>query len=1121
MGNKKLELLDDTSQGHDKKLVSCCRARLDNSLNLSLNMMKLNTSNHFILQATLQGTKVRVMMDSGANRSYVSATVSNWFQDKKTKKKWPYPLTTADGSPMGPDDGMVKEELKDITLIIGTHTETRTLDVVGMQHDVVLGMDWLTQHNPKVDWKNGTLEFPECNHGTRKQGIASKVPTARTVWVRPRVRALAGTSDETLPPEYQDFKELFEEKEGLAALPQHKPWDHDIPFEEGKTPTHYQGLIPLSKKEEDFLKEYIEKHLEKGFIRPSKSPIAHGVLFAPKKDGTLRPCIDYRKLNAITRKNRYPLPRIDELQDRLLNAKWFTAIDIRDAYYRIRMKEGEEWKTAFRTRWGLYEYLVMPFGLTNAPASFQELINDTLREYLDDFVSAYLDDILIFSKTYDEHVQHVRKVLQKLREKALPLKLKKCEFHKHRIPFLGYMVSTEGIGPDPKKIESVNEWPEPTTVKEIQALLGFFNYYRKFVRNFSSVAAPLSQLTKKDVKFTFDDKCRKAMKELQLRLTTAPVLSLFDPDQQAILETDASDFAIGACLTQKKDGHKKPIAYYSRKMTGPELNYDIHDKELLAIVEAFREWRVYLEGTTLPVQVYTDHKNLLYWTSTKTLNRRQVRWSEALAGCNFEIHHVRGTENAGADALSRRPDYAKNLDITTTSILQESNGVLKYRKPEVTQICSMSEHTPDEEKRDIIRLYHDDPMSGHPGVDKTIEIITRNHIWKGLRKDVQGYIAACDTCHKSKTTRHRPYGLLQPLPAPDRPWHTITMDFITGLPPSEEPLTGTKYDSILVLVDKLTKYCYFVPHLTTATAEDMAFVFLKTIVARHGIPEQLVTDRDKLFTSQFWRSFTDQLGIQHRLSTSFHPQTDGQTERMNQSLEQYLRCYLNYEQDNWARLLPIAQIAINNRKAATGVSPFYANYGFHPDLQKEAKGLKPIAEKARLSTEQINKLHDKLKTDIGFINDRMAKFANRKRVEGPTLEEGKTVYIVTKNIKTKRPSKKLDHTKIGPFRILEKRSKNVFKLELPATMRIHPVFHISLLEPAPPNAVPGPVELDNETQQPEYEVDRIMKHKVVRGQLHYLVHWKGYQHSEDTWEPKDNLTNCREALMKYHQKRQG
>ena len=356
---------------------------------------------------------------------------------------------------------------------------------MNIKYDIILGMLWLRIHNLTVNWQTRILKFPNYSHGTKKgDRLSLKVPIVKAIWVRPQGRILAGTSME-LPSEYQDFENLFKEKKGEAVLPEHKPWDHEIPIEDDKTSNHYGGLIPLSKKEEDFLKDYIEKHLAKGFIRPSKSSIVYGVLFAPKKDGSLRPCIDYRKLNAITKKNRYPLPRIDELQDRLIGAKWFTAIDIRDAYYRIRMKEGEEWKTAFRIRWGHYEYQVMPFGLTNALASFQELINDTLREYLDTFVLAYLDDIFIFSTDYKQHVQYVRMVLQKLREKDLPVKLSKCEFHKHSIGFLGYIVLDQGLKPDSKKVDSVREWLISRNVKDVQAFLGIMNYYRKFIERFS------------------------------------------------------------------------------------------------------------------------------------------------------------------------------------------------------------------------------------------------------------------------------------------------------------------------------------------------------------------------------------------------------------------------------------------------------------------------------------------------------------------------------------------------------------------------------------------------------------------------------------------------------------
>jgi hypothetical protein len=1004
-----------------------------------------------------------------------------------------------------------------VQLTIGQHEEKISLDIVNIKYDVVLGMAWLQQHNPVIDWKARILKFPACSQGTKEGGRSPpKVPITKAIWVRPQGRMLAGTSEE-LPPEYQDFEDLFKEREGEAALPEHKPWDHEIPIEEGQTPSHYGGLIPLSKKEEDFLKEYIEKHLEKRFIRPSTSPIAHGVLFAPKKDGGLRPCIDYRKLNAITKKNRYPLPRIDELQDRLLGAKWFTAIDIRDAYYRIRMKEGEEWKTAFRTRWGLYEYQVMPFGLTNAPASFQALINDTLREYLDDFALAYLDDVLIFSTTYEEHVTHVRKVLQKLREKDLPIKLSKCEFHKHSISFLGYTVSDKGLEPDPEKVRSIEEWPEPTNVKEVQALLGILNYYRKFIEGFSRIAAPLTHLTKKDVPFSFGPDCKKAFKALRERLVAAPILAIFDPEREAVLETDASDYAIGACLTQKgDDGRIRPIAYYSRKMTGPELNYDIHDKELLAVVEAFKEWRVYLEGTKYPVQVYTDHKNLLYWTTTKQLNRRQVRWSETLASYTFKINHVRGTENGRADALSRRPDYAEGTNPTPASILQLQGDTLVYRKPQTDTIAQMDIELTTEQRAQIIKERHDDKTAGHPGINKTMELITRDFIWPGLRKDVTEYIQKCDTCAKAKHARHKPYGKLQSPPMPEQAWSSIALDFITKLPKSKEPLTGISYDSILVIVDRLTKYVHLVPYLESSTAEDLAYSFIKTIFAQHGMPDEIISDRDKLFTSQFWQSLMDQLGTKHKLSTAYHPQTDGQTERTNQTIEQYLRCYLNYQQNDWVKLLPMAQFAFNNSAAITGISPFFANYGRHPNIARDPRGIKPIADKANVSVQRLKEIHKMLQEDLLLITQRTTKYANKKRSEGPDLKEGGMVYLIRKNIKTKRPSDKLDHTKIGPFKIKKQKGPVTFELKLPKTMRIHPVFHKSLLEPCHnADARPGPVEIDEETQEPRYEVEQVLDCRLINGRTHYLIHWKGYQHSEDTWEPEEHLTQ--ESVREFRQ----
>jgi hypothetical protein len=1074
-----------------------------------------NRSEHFVFKAKFAGLDVRIMIDSGANRSYVSEGIGNRLKAIQMTKRIPYPLSMANGH----TEGWITKEIPGV-LQIGNRKENITLDVTRIpKYDVVLGMAWLEQNNPRVDWKKQELTFPSSStEGKTDDRSPSKVPVVKAIWVRPQGRTvLAGSSIEELPPEYKNFEDVFKEREGLAALPEHKPWDHEIPIQEGKTP-HHQGWVGrLSQKEEEFLKDYVQKLEAKGFIRKSASPISHAVIFANKKDGGLRPCIDFRQLNDITIKNRYPLPRIDDTQDRLLGAKFFTALDVRDAYYRVRMKKGEEWKTAFRTRWGLWEYQVMPFGLTNAPASFQGLINDTLKDFLDDFAVAYLDDILIFSKTYKEHVEHVKKVLQRLREKQLPIKLSKCEFHKDRIAFLGYIVSTEGLAPDPKKVEAVKDWPEPTNVKEVQAALGFMNYYRKFIKGFSSIAAPLSALTKKDTPFEFGPKCKEAFKALKDRLMSAPILAIFDPEKESTLETDASDFAIGACLTQKSsDGRMRPIAYYSRKMTAPELNYDIHDKELLAVVEAFREWRVYLEGPKYPVQVFTDHKNLLYWTTTKQLNRRQVRWAETLSAYWFKINHVRGTENGRADALSRRPDHEEGSQPVPAAILKWDNDQLIYRTPPTEVLAIMDMELDDEQKQQIISGRHDDRSAGHQGIAKTIELITRDFLWPGLRKDVKKYIEACDTCHKAKHERHRPYGLLQSSDPPSKAWSVVALDFIVKLPKSREPLTKTTYDSILVIVEELTKYAYFEPYRESSTAEDLAYIFMKTVVARHGTPEVIKSDRGTVFTSQFWKSLMDLSGTHQKLSTAYHPQTDGQTERTNQTLEQYLRCYVNYQQNNWVQLLPIAQFAFNNSTASTGISPFYANYGLHPNIEKDARGVKPIAKQAQISVTNIQKLHLMLKEELVRLSKQTTKQANKKRSEGPDFQEGEKVYILRKNIKTQRPNDKLDHTKIGPYKIKKKLGPVTFEIELPAGMNIHPVFHKSLLEKAPQDATPGPVLIHEGTQEPMWDIESIVGHEQndETKEHRYLVKWLGYKDTENTWEPAREIP--KHLIERYH-----
>ncbi|GJT59300.1 putative nucleotidyltransferase, ribonuclease H [Tanacetum coccineum] len=404
-------------------------------------------------------------------------------------------------------------------------------------------------------------------------------------------------------------------------------------------------MAPVELKE---LKEQLQEMLENGFIRPSVSPWGAPVLFVNKKDGSMRLCIDYRELNRITIRNRYPLPRIDDLFDQLQGAKYFSKIDLRSGYHQLRVREQDISKTAFRTRYGHYEFLVMPFGLTNAPAVFMDLMNRIFHEYLDKFVIVFIDDILVYSKSEEEHEQHLRIVLEILRQKKLYVKFLKCEFWLQQVAFLGHIVSVDGIIMDPSKVEAITKWPRPTTVTEVRSFLGLAGYYRRFVEGFSRLALPLTQLMRKGEKFVWTDERQESFEELKRRLVSAPILTLPSGSGGFQIYSDASKKGLGCVLMQ----HGKVIAYASRQLKPYEVNYPTHDLELAAVVFALKIWRHYLYGEAC--DIFTDHKSLKYIFTQRELNMRQRRWLELLKDYDTNIQYHPGKANVVADALSRK-----------------------------------------------------------------------------------------------------------------------------------------------------------------------------------------------------------------------------------------------------------------------------------------------------------------------------------------------------------------------------------------------------------------------------------------------------------------------------------
>ena len=459
------------------------------------------------------------------------------------------------------------------------------------------------------------------------------------------------TTEELVKKYYSAWIEVFNEK--LAnTLPKHRPNDCAIELKEGAT-FFYGPIYPTSKEEDEEIQKYLKDNLANGFIRRSISPAAHPVLFQRKKNGELSLCIDYRKLNQQTLRNSYPLPLITVVFEAMRGSKIFSKLDLKSAYNLIRIREGDEFKTAFRTKYGHYEYTVMPFGLTNAPAVFQGFINTVLRDVINKYVQVYLDDIIIYSKSFDEHVKQVQTVLQLLIDNQLVAKISKCEFHKQEVEFLGHIVSSEGIKTDPHKLEDITSWPTPTNIKEVQSFIGFCNYYRRFIKDFSKIARPIHHLTKKDVEFVWNDDCQAAFLKLKELLVSAPVLAYPNQDKPFIVECDASNFAIGGVLSQYgEDDLLHPVYFYSKSLSKAEINYSITEKELLAIKTAFVEWRHLLLGSKFQTQVYSDHRNLLFASKPQLLTQRQARWQEFLSAFDFTIIYRPGKSNGKADQLS-------------------------------------------------------------------------------------------------------------------------------------------------------------------------------------------------------------------------------------------------------------------------------------------------------------------------------------------------------------------------------------------------------------------------------------------------------------------------------------
>jgi hypothetical protein len=723
-----------------------------------------------------------------------------------------------------------------------------------------------------------------------------------------------------------------------------------------------------------------------------------------------------------------------------------------------------------------------------------------------------------------------------LQELDLFLKPSKCIFEVKRIEFLGLILENGTVMMDPIKVAGVADWPTPKNVRDIRKFLGFINFYRRFIPKHSDKAKPLNNLLKKGVPFVWGEEQANSFKTLKQAAQKEPVLLQPDQTKPFEVEIDASNYAIGSVLMQRDDKNiLHPIAFFSKSLNSAQRNYDVYNRELLALLETCRHYRPYLHQPAHTVKIYTDHANLLYWKNPGEHNRRVARWHTELMEYDFKLEHISGTKNGRADALSRRPDHDTGEDDNKKLVVlpkkyfgktyarlagseeadpskpQEwarmSAGLNNGTYQSIQDRVTMQQRTPEGKeqikkwsntyqftktdgitwkdtqivvsgendlKRGVIHFYHDTPSAGHPGIGNTYQLIKRDLWWPNMKQDVEQYVKGCAPCQANKINTHPLKPTLFPItPVEGLPFQTVAMDFITKLPKSG------KYDTILTITDHdCSKAAIFIPCQETITAEGVAALYLQRVYPRYGIPAKVITDRDTRFTSKFAKGLCEALQIKQNISTAYHPQTDGQSERTNQFLETYLRFYCEERQDDWHKWLPFAEFAHNQWPNATTMkTPFDLIMGYTPRLEWNLHPSQIPAVEERLGKLEENR-------EEAFRNILKAQRVLRMRKPGSKrfkpYQEGDQVWIEGTNLQTLYPTKKLGPKRYGPFKVLKALSEAAYRVEIPKHWKIHNVFHANLITPYKETELHGPnysrPPPDLVAGEEEFEVEKIDSH---------------------------------------------
>ena len=726
-------------------------------------------------------------------------------------------------------------------------------------------------------------------------------------------------------------------------------------------PIRQQGYrLPLAKRET--VEECVGEMLRDGVIRPSSSPWASPITLVPKKDGSTRFCVDYRKLNAVTRKDAHPLPHIQDVFDQLQGATIFSTLDLKSGYWQVPMDPESIPKTAFTCHLGLFEFVRLPFGLTNAPAIFQRAMNKVLSGLIGKCCMVYIDDIVIFSRSSAEHAIHLKAVLARLEQAGLQLKPSKCHFELTEIELLGFVVSAQGIRPLSDKTAAISELSHPTDVKGVRSFLGMVGYYRQCIEGFATLSLPLTELTKTKNPFIWGEEQQASFNQLKMALTTAPVLAHPDPTKPYILYTDASDKAVGAILVQKDLAQvERVIAYISHKLSGTQLSWPTIEKEAFGVVYALKKLHPYLWGASF--EIHTDHKPLKSLFSAEIRNTKLQRWAIQISQYGCPIFYHPGKLNIRADMLSRiaaitpldeyiYPDDAPtawatdHINSVDLPLLQQKEFADEWVEAqqdiddspfaiEAGLLYSLAEPhknagryprlmLPHTYRGQVVDRCHEEV--GHAGLHKTLARIQESYLWPGMRTSVRTYLEHCVHCktlapNRQENQRGR-------MPVPPQPFHTWGIDLVGPFP---KTTNGNRF--LLTCVDHLTGWAEAIP-IPSKKNEKVWDALLTHVVSRYGLPSVIVSDNGGEFTATKFKEWMREVGIDHRLTSPYHPQTNGKVERFNGTIQKILLKKSGGDADRWEEYLADALYAYRVSINTDGFTPYQQVFGQRPRLPR-------------------------------------------------------------------------------------------------------------------------------------------------------------------------------------------